>query len=232
MTNQVDLFTQNQGFLPDKDTLKEMYQRINDFQAKAFKSPDKNFVKKTPDNRAESLVISAVETTLDEMYGGLWNATNFHWRQIGNEVVGSITLEVFHPECGIWIKRDGAGAIQIMVDKAPANVNRNQWALDMANKKPNALYMGFPKLKAECLKNAAKSLGNVFGRNLNRQFSDNDFEPETQKDETNEIRKEILDLLAKNKTLKASEIEAVKKLTENEKTSYTRLLGVLTNLKK
>lgn len=32
--------------------------------------------------------------------------------------------------------------------------------------------MGFPKLKTECIKNAAQSLGNIFGRNLNRNFKD------------------------------------------------------------
>jgi hypothetical protein len=51
-------------------------------------------------------------------------------------------------------------------------VNAGTNALDVQNKKSNALDMGFPKLKAECLKNAANSLGKMFGRDLNRKKSD------------------------------------------------------------
>jgi hypothetical protein len=32
--------------------------------------------------------------------------------------------------------------------------------------------MGFPNLKSECIKNACKSLGKIFGRDLNRKDSD------------------------------------------------------------
>jgi len=49
---------------------------------------------------------------------------------------------------------------------------RNLFALDPANKKPNALDLAFPKLKAECLSNAAKSLGKIFGRDINRKNKD------------------------------------------------------------
>jgi hypothetical protein len=62
-----------------------------------------------------------------------------------------------------------------MVDRAPENIagqERNQWALNPSNKKPNALDMAFPKLKSECLKNAAQSLGKIFGRDLNRKNVD------------------------------------------------------------
>jgi hypothetical protein len=34
------------------------------------------------------------------------------------------------------------------------------------------LDLGFPKLKAECIKNAAASLGRVFGRDINRKHRD------------------------------------------------------------
>ena len=62
-----------------------------------------------------------------------------------------------------------------MVDKAPEGISgaeRNKWALNPENKKPNALDMAFPKLKAECLKNAAQSLGKIFGRDMNRKIVD------------------------------------------------------------
>jgi hypothetical protein len=62
-----------------------------------------------------------------------------------------------------------------MVDKVPDNVfgsDRNRWALNPDNKKANAMDLAFGKLKAECLKNAALSLGKVFGRDLNRKNKD------------------------------------------------------------
>jgi hypothetical protein len=86
------------------------------------------------------------------------------------------------------IRRTGAASIVIMVDRVPdgvIGVERNQWALNPSNKKANALDMAFPKLKAECLKNAAQSLGKVFGRDLNRKNKDT-YKPYkiTQKDVT------------------------------------------------
>lgn len=45
--------------------------------------------------------------------------------------------------------------------------------------------MGFPKLKAECLKNAAQSLGKIFGRDLNRKQKDT-FNPLLKKEELKE----------------------------------------------
>ena len=45
-------------------------------------------------------------------------------------------------------------------------------ALNADNKKPNALDLAFPKLKTECIKNAALSLGKLFGRDLSRKNFD------------------------------------------------------------
>lgn len=118
-------------------------------------------VEKTPDGKAWSLGISHIETTLDELFFGLWSTENFKWAVIANEVVGTIDLIVTHPVTGKEIRRSGAAAIIIQVNKG-AN------ALDVSAKKTNALDLGFPKLKAECLKNAAQSLGKLFGRDLNR----------------------------------------------------------------
>ena len=64
-----------------------------------------------------------------------------------------------------------------MVDKVPPHIStdpieRNRWALNADNKKPNALDLAFPKLKTECLKNAAVSFGKLLGRDLNRKNVD------------------------------------------------------------
>lgn len=135
------------------------------------KSNPKNGVDSTADGKAKTLFISHVEMTLDEYFFGLWSTENFKWSVIQNEVVGSLDLVVCHPVNGMMIRRTGAASIIIQVDKVPDGLKgkeRNEWALNASNKKSNALDMGFPKLKAECLKNAAQSLGKIFGRDLNR----------------------------------------------------------------
>lgn len=159
-------------FQPVPDDLKAALER---FQGALNRDPDPNELKKTPDGNAYYLPISFIEMTLDELFFGQWSTENFRWNQCQNEIQGSIDLVVINPVSGMKITKTGAASIQIMVDKAPSNLQgkeKNSWALDPFNKKPNALQMAFPKLKAECLKNAAVGLGKVFGRDINRRFTD------------------------------------------------------------
>lgn len=160
--------------------------KIQKFVSSLNNSDPISGVENTPDNKAKTLTISHVEMTLDEYFFGLWSTENFKWTTIQNEVVGSLDLVVVHPMNGMLIRRIGAASIIIQVDKVPDNLKgreRNEWALNVSNKKSNALDMGFPKLKAECLKNAAQSLGKIFGRDLNRKQKDT-FNPLLKKDET------------------------------------------------
>jgi hypothetical protein len=153
--------------------------RLQDFQKRLNKDPDPRELEPTPDGKAKTLPISYVEMTLDELYFGLWNTYNYKWSAITNEVQGSIILEVMHPVTGKPVRRVGAASIVITVDSLDKDAKdgmtkseRNLYALNPENKKPNALDLGFPKLKAECLKNAAQSLGKVFGRDINRKKID------------------------------------------------------------
>lgn len=152
---------------------------LQDFQSKLNKEPDPREFDKTSDGRADYLPISFVEMTLDELFLGLWSTENFKWSAITNEVQGSLELVVMHPITRTQIRRVGAGSIVIMVDSLSqeekdrmSKQDRNLFALNPQNKKPNALDMAFPKLKAECLKNAAQSLGKIFGRDINRKNKD------------------------------------------------------------
>lgn len=163
--------------LQNATTNDELRMKLQNFTQKLNAQPKPESLGETPDKKAKTILISHIETTLDEYYFGLWKTENFRWSQIGNEIVGAIDLSIFHPVAGIWITRQGAASIVIMVDKAPDGIStteKNIWALDMQNKKSNALDMGFPKLKAECIKNAANSLGSLFGRDLNRKEKDRD----------------------------------------------------------
>lgn len=229
MTKELDLFNGYTPALPDQGQLDEVFKRIADFQVKAHKKPDPKFVDKTPDGRADALLISYVENRLDELYSGLWSTTNWEYKVIANELAGSILLKVFHPSCGVWIERVGTAAIKIMMDAAPNNLQgqeKNAWALDLQNKKPNAITMNLPTLKAECTKNAAKSLGVTFGRELNRKKSDTDYNPDVYDSDSVETRQSIITGL-ETCNLPDGEKAIIKQYAEDVKTPLTRLENIL-----
>jgi hypothetical protein len=148
---------------------------LQDFLNRLNRDPDPADLDKTPDGKAKTLPISFVEMTLDEIFLGQWSTENFKTSLTINEMVGELELVVMHPISGMAIRRVGAASIIIQVDKVPDNVTgqaRNEWALSPSNKKYNALDLGYPKLKAECVKNAAQSFGKIFGRDLNRKKTD------------------------------------------------------------
>lgn len=129
-------------------------------------SPKESEVKiNTQAGNSKYLPVSFVEMTLDEIFGGLWQTKNFTSQVVANEIIGTIELGVFHPVLKEWIWRTGAGAVMIQQSKGSQ-------ITDIGAKIKNTLVKDFPHLKAECLKNAARSLGKVFGRDLNRSFED------------------------------------------------------------
>ena len=159
-----------------QDQTAEFRARLENFCARLDCSPPPDAIDQTPDKKAITMVISHVEMTLDELFFGLWSTENFKWSVIANEVVGSLDLVVTHPVTGRDLRRVGAACVQITVDKVPDEIYkdpklRNEWALNPSNKKSNALDLTFPKLRAECLKNAAACYGKAFGRDLNRKIT-------------------------------------------------------------
>lgn len=111
------------------------------------------------------LPISFLEMKLDEIFGGLWKTSNFQYTYIANELVGSIELEFWHPVAQTWLNRIGAGSVQIQFKK------ETDFTI-LQNKYQNTLTKDFPHLKAECFRNACLSIGKSFGRDLNREFTD------------------------------------------------------------
>lgn len=112
------------------------------------------------DEEVSYLPISYVENELDQLFMGIWDTINFKWDVPfgSNKLVGSLELKVFHPVHSDYISRTGAAVVELKRKKN--NSDNTSWAMDL------------PHLKAECLKNACKSLGNRFGRNLNRIIED------------------------------------------------------------
>jgi len=137
-----------------------------DFQRRLNLEPNPTEFDKTPDGKAQTLPISFVEMTLDELYLGQWELHDVHSQQIFNEVVGTGILTVWHPITGRPLKRAGFASVIITQDQGATIAQFND------TKKKNALDLSFPKLKAEILKNAALSLGKIFGRDINRKLKD------------------------------------------------------------
>ena len=178
--------------------IEELRLNLQNFTTKLNVAPSQDSIDKTPDGKAGTILISHIEMLLDEYFFGLWETENFKLSVISNEIVGSLELVFYHPTTGFRMRRTGAAAIQIMVDKVPEDIkdkprDKNLWALNPENKKSNALDMAFPKLKAECLKNAANSLGKLFGRDLNRKKQDN-YNPLIQAKKKEEMDKKLQNL--------------------------------------
>lgn len=168
-------------------------------------------------NGASYLPISFMEMTLDELFFGQWETKNFKWERMFNEIVGSIELEVLHPITGRTITRIGTAAIQIMQDAGKTVAEFND------TKKKNALLMGFPKLKAECFKNACISLGKYFGRDVNRKFEDA-YEALIKAQEKISIEDlEMLYDMKKDNLTKEEQSYCERIIKEKEENSYNKL---------
>lgn len=146
--------------------LREWRLRLEKFTKALNAEPNPAEVKTNPAaNNTRYIPISYLQTSLDELFFGLWQTSDLKWERMGNEIVGTLTLEVFHPAANIWIKRTGAAATQIRLQKG-AN------PLELDKKFTNSFEMDFPHLAADCLRNACASLGKSFGRDLNRREVD------------------------------------------------------------
>lgn len=142
----------------------EFVKRLNDKPAQTKKQKDYAAIP-DPQDGFDTIPIGVLENELDEVYLGLWKTEHFTHQVVANEIVGSIHLSVFDPQARTWITRIGAGAVTIRQKK-------DSKLTDIDSKIKTALIMDFPKLYAMCIKNAAKTLGKRFGRDLNRKFED------------------------------------------------------------
>lgn len=185
-------------------------------------------------NDSVYLPISYVENLLDELYFGLWNTKNFQIQIVANEIVGWLDLEVYNAPSQSWITRTGCASVQIQMDSGLKDENGNQvWQdkkkvkdpnfriSDIDRKITNTLVKDFPHLKSECLKNACRSLGKAFGRDLNRKFED-EYNP-------NESMENRID---NNRTITQAEIDIIDQIlsylqvTAKQKIFLCQTLGV------
>lgn len=145
-------------FVPKQISL----ERVEQFQKTLQNEPKAENIKVNKmANNSKFVPIGVIEQTLDEVFSGLWRTKNFQYKVVVNEILGDLDLEVYHPLLREWIGRSGTAAV-------PITVKKGSDFTDVNNKYVNACVTVLPHVKAECIKNAAKSLGALFGRNLNR----------------------------------------------------------------
>lgn len=144
------------------------------------------------------LPISYYEMTLDSLYFGMWKTTNESTNIIANEIIVRLELHVFHPIAKVWITRVGVGAS--MIQQA-----RGADVTDINSKYKNTMGKDYPSAKSEAVKNAAKSLGKIFGRDISRKKEAvHDYNPMVNASKLKEIaeeRQSMLAIIEQNKKL-------------------------------
>lgn len=99
-----------------------------------------------------------------------------------NAVMVVVSVSVFDPELQEWLTFDGIGSMEVQTAAGASPADLNQI-------KSGALQKAWPAAKSYAIKDATDHLGNVFGRNLNRNSLD--FVTEVARAEAVEDRKEM-----------------------------------------
>jgi len=153
---------------------KQFERDLKDYISIVEREPDPKEIRKGMNS--VHIPISIIEAKLDLVYRTLWQVKNARWTMVGNEVIGAAELWVFHPVLKEWIVREGFAAVQIMMNKISKEEQDNgitrRVATDIGAKQLNCMEKMFPKLKSAITKNAAKSYGKWFGRDLGRKDED------------------------------------------------------------
>jgi hypothetical protein len=161
--------------------------------------------------------VSAIEASLDRMFTGLWSTKNADWRLIANEVVFSLELHYFHPIAKVWLSRCGVGAAQMRMVKGSQ-------ITDINGKIKNALEMDVAHAKADALKNAAKSIGDLFGRNVARKKEHRTpYEGILSKLQPLANIQEAVDWINEGNTIE--DLKKIKLVSEEQKTEIMNLLN-------
>jgi hypothetical protein len=125
------------------------------------KEPKKEWVQvnKHSEN-AKYLPIRIVENLLRSFFGVYQVEMVGQPHIIGNSVVVSVHLKVYHPILKEWLIYAGVGAVPIQLEQG-AN------PLEFDRIKSKALHKNVPAAKSFAVSNAAKSIGRIFGSDLN-----------------------------------------------------------------
>lgn|SRR3990167_1476688 len=156
----------------------ETWQRNEELLAVINTHPRKEWIKKHPFNKkVDYLPVGKIEMLLDQIFG-VWDFTVVDYKLIGNAVTVHIKLKVKNPKTGEWIERDGLGAVPLELEATEYNQDGTvkkqgaKHACDFEKLNRMAIMKNLPAAKSFALKDAADTLGNLFGRSLNRDKED------------------------------------------------------------
>lgn len=141
--------------------------------------PPKQIIKHHEYGKFDYLPITAVERLLDGLFDG-WSPEIRREGPVINGFYTVVRLRAKIPNSDKVLVADGVGFAEFQTSKGSAPT-------DFTNLMPSAGVLAVPKAKAEAIKNAAKSFGNLFGRNLAR----NDDNAEFEEDVVNKSRTKI-----------------------------------------
>lgn len=142
---------------------KSEYTDIEHFQMFLNKAPAKSEIKTNPyAGDSQYIPIAVIEKRLDEIYAGLWSVEDCNIQVVANSVLCTLSLKVVHPIAKFEIRRAGVGAI-------PIQLNKGEKEMSFSTIKSDAIRKNAPAAKSQALRNAAQSLGMIFGRSLNRE---------------------------------------------------------------
>jgi hypothetical protein len=133
-------------------------KKLNDY---LNREPKKEWIQvnKFSDN-AKYLPIRIVENLLRSFFGVYQTEIVGQPHIIGNSVVVSVHLKVYHPILKEWLTYAGIGAVPIELEKGASPLQFEQI-------KAKALHKNIPAAKSFAVSNAAKSIGRIFGSDLN-----------------------------------------------------------------
>lgn len=148
--------------IPADESVEKIYRVI------LSTKPPKQIVKYHSYGKFEYIPITLVERLLDGLFEW-WEPEIIREGHVINGFYVVIRLRAKIPKTDKVLVADGIGFAEFQTSKGAA-------PMDYTQLMPNAGVLAVPKAKAEAIKNAAKSFGNLFGRNLARNDDNADLE--------------------------------------------------------
>ena len=147
---------------PNRQFIEQAKHTLDNLKTKLGEYPPTSMMKTNKyANNAWYVDIGYIEAKLDQLFLN-WDWVIDHTEFTINAymVRGTLTVTTL---ANTKIVRAGIGASEIQLRKGSTGVGVS----DIASK---ALERDIPKAESQALKNAASKLGNIFGRNMNRDF--------------------------------------------------------------
>lgn len=179
-------------------------------------APPAAWVKEQPMAKTAYLPIDKVQYLLTKIYGKWWVEV-INTQVFANSVTVTVRLFVRNPLTGETEHNDGVGAAPIQTDKGKG-------AMDWNFAKADGVQKALPAAKAYAIKDAAEEFGKIFGRDLNRNDTFNDYTSMLKPDAN--VLAEMLE--AKRNEMTPEEIENAERIiNNNEVNSFSKLFKAL-----